>query len=156
MKKYLLAITAVLVYGAAAHAQTGACPTGTAIAVTPNWVCITPSTDPSTGHNATDTLTGQPVVSRYDLLFFAPGVDTATAAPTQTINIGKPTLNAQGAMWLQRSELAALPVGQQYRARVVAVGPNGASPRSPESNPFGRSSSPLPAAPVQVSVTATP
>ena len=155
MKKIVLAILGVLVY-APVYAQTGSCPPGTTLAVNPQWVCITPSTDANAGHNATDPLTGVPVVSRYDLLFFAPGVDSATGNAVQTINIGKPTMNAQGALWLQRSELAAIPVGQQYRARVVAVGPNGTSPRSAESNPFGRSSSPSPAAPVSVSLPGAP
>lgn len=153
MKKLLLAILAVLVY-APAYAQTGACPSSMAVAVSPTWVCIMPSLDATGGHNAVDPVTNVPVVSRYDLLFFAPGVDSATGAPIQTINIGKPTLNAQNALWLQRAELAAIPVGQQYRARVVSVGPNGTSPRSAESNPFGRSSSPSPAAPTRVSVSA--
>lgn len=153
MRKFFLALLGLLVY-APAYAQTGACPTSMALVVSPSWICMTPSVDPAGGHNATDPLTGQPVVARYDLLFFAPGVDTATGAPIQTINIGKPTVNAQGAAWLQRSELAAIPVGQQYRARVVAVGPNGTSPRSAESNPFGRSSLPMPSAPARVSVSA--
>ena len=151
MKKLLLAFLALLVY-APAYAQTGACPASTTLSVGPTWVCIMPDVSATNGHNALDSLTGQPVVSRYDLLFFGPGVDSATGTPTQTINIGKPTLNAQNALWLQRSELSSLPVGQQYRARVVAVGPNGTSPRSAESNPFGRSSNPTPAVPVLISV----
>lgn len=151
MKKLLLAFLAVLVY-APAYAQTGACPSGMTVSVNPTWVCIMPDISPTNGHNAIDPVTLQPVVTRYDLLFFGPGVDSATATPTQTINIGKPTLNAQNALWLQRSELAAIPLGQQYRARVVAVGPNGTSPRSAESNPFGRSSNPVPAAPTLVSI----
>jgi hypothetical protein len=92
-------------------------------------------------------------IARYDLLFFAPGADTATASPVQTIPLGKPSLNPSGVFWVARSELGALPVGQQYRARVVAVGATGlVSPRSPESNPFGRASGTAPVAPTAVYV----
>jgi len=155
-KKIVLAFVVLVLYGRPAFAQTGACPSAMTLTVNPTWVCFMPDLDPTSGHNATDPLTGQPVVTRYDLLFFAPGVDSATGAPIQTISMGKPTLNAQNAVWLQRGELAAIPVGQQYRARVVAVGPAGTSPRSAESNPFGRSSLPLPRAPARVSVTPEP
>lgn len=151
MRKFLLVLLAVLVY-APAYAQSGACPENATLVVNPQWVCFMPSLDPTSGHDAIDPLTNTPLVSRYDLLFFAPGVDTATGNPVQTINVGKPTLNPQSAVWLQRAELGAIPVGQQYRARVVAVGATGTSPRSTESNPFGRSSSQLPAAPRSISV----
>lgn len=132
-----------------AFAQSGACPTATTLVTNPNWVCLEPSPD----HNTLRPLTNDPAVSRYDLLFFAPGVDTSTASPVQTINIGKPTLNAQGVAWLERTELVAIPVGQQYRARAVAVGPDGVSPRSPESNPFGRTTLTVPRAPARVSIS---
>jgi hypothetical protein len=148
MKKIVFAIGLLLSMSASAYAQTGPCPSGTGVAANPNWICV----DPAADYTTNNPVTGVPVVSRVDLLFFAPGVDTATGAPVQTINIGKPTLNAQGVAWLQRAELQAIPVGQQYRARAVAVGPDGVSARSPESNPFGRSAPQVPLAPEQISV----
>jgi hypothetical protein len=150
MKNLLLTLTAVFAFSATAHAQTGACPTANTVVANPSWICL----DPAADHSATNPVTGAPVVTRYDVLFFAPGVDTATGAPVQTINIGKPTLNLQNVAWLQRAELGAIPVGQQYRARVVAVGPDGVSGRSPESNPFGRTAPVLPTAPERLSISA--
>jgi hypothetical protein len=158
-------LTLLFVFIAATvQAQTGACPTSTAVAVNPGgWVCVTPASDHATMH-PTPPITGVPqvpVVVRYDLLLFGPSVtDTATGAPTQTIDIGKPTINAQGALWVQRTEISSLPLNQQYRARVVAVGqpltaggPAQVSPRSPESNPFLRlGPAPAPSAPTRVSV----
>jgi hypothetical protein len=148
MKRLVLSAIAFFAFSATANAQTGPCPTSTALVVNPQWVCVAASVD----HAATDPLTGQPAVTRYDLLFFAPGVDTAIGNATQTIPVGKPTPNAQNAMWLQRAELQAIPLGQQYKARAVAVGPGGTSARSGESNPFGRSNLTAPAAPGQTSV----
>lgn len=143
-----LLVTLFLLIASVANAQpntAGPCPALTTLAVNPGYVCITPASVAE--HNMpNDPLTSTAVV-RYDLLFFAPGVDTATAAPIQTINLGKPALNAAGVFWLQRAELGAIPVGQQYKARVVTVGNTTASGRSPESNPFGRSSTQGPGAP---------
>lgn len=147
MKKFAFGFILSLVFSATAFAQSGPCPTSLAVAVNPNWVCV----DPGTDYLTNDPVTGAPIVSRLDLLFFAPGVDSATGAPIQTINIGKPTLT-NGVAWLQRAELQAIPVGQQYRARLVAVGPDGVSGRSPESNPFGRKALQVPLAPDRVSV----
>ncbi len=146
MKKLLFLLFILFAAPAMAQPNTaGPCPTTTALAVNPGYFCVTPSSVAE--HNMpNDPLTSTAVV-RYDILFFAPGVDTATGAPVQTINIGKPALNAAGVFWVQRAELSAIPVGQQYKARVVAVGNTVASARSPESNPFGRSSTQPPAAP---------
>ena len=163
MRKLLFAL--VLVLGpASAHAQTGACPASAALAVNPSgWVCLTPGSDyndlwpnpPVAG------VPSVPVVVRIDLLLFAPSVtDTATQAPTLTVALGKPTVNAQGAVWAQANALTTLPLNAVYRARVVAVGQpltaGGAaqvSARSPESNPFLRlGPAPAPAAPTLVRV----
>lgn len=143
----------------AAHAQTGACPTGTAVVVTNGNVCITVDAvdymatfDPGTG--------SVPTTVRLDLMLFAPGVNTATGTPTQVINIGKPAVNPQNAVWIVVPAVTSVPVGQQYKARVVAVGqpltaggPAQVSARSPESNPFLRlAPSPAPPAPTAVAV----
>jgi hypothetical protein len=162
MKKLVL-VASLFLAPAVAQAQTGACPTATTVAVNPSgWVCITPGADYNTMHPEPPIAgtTSVPVVVRVDLLLFAPGVDTATGTPTQTINIGKPTLNAQGAIWVQRPEIAALPTGQVYKARAVSVGqpataggPAQVSGRSPESNPFTRAAPvPAPLAPTAVRV----
>lgn len=150
-RTFLFVVAILLSFASSALAQSGPCPTSTATAVNPTWVCITPAS--AAEHTANDPVTGLPIVVRYDLLFFAPGVDTSTGSPVQTVNIGKPTLNAQGVMWLQRSELGAIPVGQLYKARVIAIGQGTlVSARSPESNPFGRSSQQSPSAPTLVSI----
>lgn len=162
MRKLVLAALLLLATSLPAYAQTGACPTSTALVVNPSgWVCITPATDYMTN---TQDSTGAtvPVVVRLDLLLFGPTkTNTATDAPDQTINIGKPTRNTSNAVWVQRSEISSLPMGQTYKARVVAVGQpataGGAaqvSGRSPESNPFLRPfpSPPAPLAPLAISV----
>lgn len=149
-------------FAVTAEAQTGACPTGSTLAVNPGgWVGITPGSDYNTTHLGSDGTTQLPNVVRMDLLLFDPSkTNTASDAPTQTINVGKPTRNAQGCVWVQVAEISTIPVGQQYKARVVAVGQpltaGGAaqvSARSPESNPFLRvAPSPAPLAPTAVSV----
>ena len=150
MTRYVLMLVGLLALSTPAAAQTGACPADLTLSVNPTSVCVTPSS--AAAHNATDPLSATTIV-RYDLLFFAPGVDTSTGSPVQTVDLGKPALNAQGAFWLQRAELGAIPVGQQYRARVVAVGATGGvSARSPESNPFGRATAGTPTAPTSVAI----
>ncbi len=147
MRKLLFGLV-YLAVASAAQAQpntAGPCPSVTTLSVNPQWMCI----EAPTTHTVTDPLASN-YIDRYDLLFFAPGVDTATGSPVQTINIGKPALNVANVMWIQRAELGAIPVGQQYRARVVAVGLSASSGRSPESNPFGRSGTSTPTAPGRV------
>jgi hypothetical protein len=140
-----------LLLPAAALAQTGPCPSATDLAPNPTHACGVPSSVAE--HNMPANPLEAGTIASYELLFFAPGADTATAAPVQTIPLGKPTLNTSGVFWIARSELAALPVGQAYRARLVAVGSTGLrSPRSAESNPFGRASGTAPVAPTAVFV----
>jgi hypothetical protein len=144
-----LSLFALVALASPAAAQTGTCGADTTLVIGPTWICgeVVPAE-----HAKTNPLDASTPAS-YALLFFAPGVDTATGAPVQTINIGKPVLNAQGAFWLQRAELAAIPLGQAYRARMVAVNAAGqVSARSPESNPFGRPTAGVPVAPTHVGV----
>jgi hypothetical protein len=157
----LAAVLGVLDSAAVAHAQTGACPTSTALTVNPNgWVCVTPAPDYGATTLAPDGVTIVPAVVRLDLLLFAPGVDTATGTPSNTVNLGKPAANQQGAVWAQVAQVTAIPKGQQWKARVVSVGQpltaGGAaqvSPRSPESNPFLAAQPPAaPLAPLGVHV----
>lgn len=149
-----------------AHAQTGACPTNTAVAINPGgWVAITPDIDYLATHTSPiDGTTIIPNVVRLDLLLFDPTkTNTATDGPTQTLNLGKPARNAQGCVWVQVPAITAIPFNQQYKARAVSVGQpltaGGAaqvSARSPESNPFLRlAPSPAPLAPSAVSVPAS-
>jgi hypothetical protein len=134
-----------------AFAQTGACPSATDLAPNPTHACGIPSSVAEHNQPANPLEAG--TIASYEILFFAPGVDTATAAPVQTIAIGKPALNTSGVFWVARAELAALPVGQAYRARLVAVGATGIrSARSAESNPFGRASGTAPVAPTAIFV----
>ena len=162
----LLTALAFLAVASTAQAQTGACPTTpvTTVSVNPSgWTCISVGADyvamypdpPVAG------TTSVPVVVRMDLLLFGPAVtDTLTGTPTQTINLGKPARNAEGAVWTQVAALATLPVNQVYKARVVSVGqpataggPAQVSGRSPESNPFIRLGPvPAPTAPTAVRI----
>lgn len=167
MRKYIVALVALLFTGfaASAQAQTGACPTGLTITIisgTPN-ICITPDVDYNTLHDPGNG-TSVPTVVSLEILVFGPGANTATDAPIMpAINIGKPVRNTQGAVWAPVPQLLTITPGQQYKARVVAIGQpltaGGAaqvSARSPESNPFIRlAPAPAPRAPLGVSVPAS-
>lgn len=142
LSRVLLTILGFCLTATLAGAQTGPCPTTTALSVNPTQICFNPSPD----HDVVDL--NVPRLVEYRIQFYAPGVDPATGQPTSEFSVGKPTPNAQGAIWLSRSELQAIPVGQQYRATGIAVGQQGrTSARSSASNPFGRTSSTPPAAP---------
>jgi hypothetical protein len=146
----LLTLSALVLGIGSASAQTGPCPTALDLAINPTVICVIPSS--TADHLRNDPL-DTATIARYDVLFFAPGVNTATGTPVQVVNVGKPALNTDGVFWVTRSELASIPLGQQYRARVVAVNAsNAASARSPESNPFGRPTGTAPAAPSDLRV----
>jgi hypothetical protein len=164
----ILSLTAALLlsFASSSVAQTGACSTSTAPSINPSgWVCITPTSQHGETTNAPPPGTGQvPTVVRYDLLLFNESVtNTATAPATQTVDIGKPTINAQGALWVQVPAVTQIPLNNTYKARVVTIGQpltaGGAaqvSGRSPESNPFERVAPPTaPLAPSAVSVPAS-
>lgn len=152
MKRALFTLIALLLLTVNAHAQTGACPTSTAFQLSPTKGCFNPVL---AEHNATDPVTGAPnwQITRYDILYFAESVDVTTGSPIQTTSIGKPTPNAQGAIWFgagTSTPLPAYPLGQRLKAVVVAVGPGGSSPRgaAATSNPFGQAGpAPVPTAP---------
>lgn len=162
--RHLLLGLLLLLAPALAQAQTGTCPTGgSGPVIGPNgWVAITPNTDYNTTHlSPADGTTQLQNVVRMDLLLFGPDkTNTATDTATQTIDIGKPTRNAQGCVWTQVTAVTQIPLNQAYKARVVAVGQpataGGApqvSARSPESLPFLRvAPSPAPLAPLGISV----
>lgn len=146
MKTLILACFTLLVLSAPAQAQTGACTANAGnantLAINPTNGCFTPSPD----HAVNDPVTGVPEVTRYDILFILDGADVAIATPVQTQNLGKPTPNANNAIWYT---LPSYPIGARYRNVVVAVGPDGTSPREVGalSNPFGRQTTAPPAAP---------
>ena len=157
----LLVFALLIVSAGSASAQTGACPGTTAVTVNPNgWVCITPNTDYNATYTPGTSIPSLPVVVRMNLLLFGPSVtDTATGEPTTTVDIDKPPMNPQGAVWVQVPQLTAIPAGQLFKARVIAIGWPGAdgqpqvSARSPESNPFIRPiPAPAPRAPLGISV----
>lgn len=161
-----IALAAGLLVAAAAtaQAQTGPCPSSTALVVGPRGdVCVTPAPDYNATALGSDGVTQVPIVVRLDLLLFGPTkTNTATDAPDQTISLGKPSRDAvNNSVWANVPALTTLPLGQTYKARVVAVGqpataggPAQVSGRSPESNPFLRPvpSVPAPTAPVSVRV----
>lgn len=154
-----LLLFALAVTSATAQAQTGACPTtDPGFVINPTNGCFVPNL---TEHNqAADPVTGALKVSRYDVLFFSEGANVATATPIQTTAIGKPTPNAQGAIWYGAGTpvpLPSYPIGQRLKAVVVAVGAGGSSPRGSAntSNPFGQGAPvTAPAAPSQHTLTA--
>jgi hypothetical protein len=157
----ILSLTAALLlsFASSSVAQTGACPTTPmTVKVNPSgWLCITPAADylSSTPDPPVPGVPSTPVVSRLEVLLFNSSVtDTATGSPTQVINIGKPSVNAQGAIWVQRSEITSLPLNQLFKARVWAIGSGATpvvSPRSPESDPFIRlGPAPVPLAPTAI------
>jgi hypothetical protein len=162
VKRVLFTLLFLLGLTSTAYAQTGACPTtNTLVVVSTGWVCVTPAADYNVNTLGPDGVTQVPIVVRMDLLLFNPTVtDTATGAPTLTVNIGKPSPNSNGAVWAQVSALTTIPQGQQFKARVVSVGQpltaGGAaqvSARSPESNPFIRPAPPAaPLAPLSVAI----
>lgn len=129
-----------------AHAQTGPCPT-TPIPTTTQVVtngtgllCFNASAD----HNATDpVLPTQQLVTGYSVLFFDASVDPATGTPIQTSPIGKPTPNAQNAIWVPTP---AYPIGRALKAVVIATGDRGNSARSNDTGPFGKPGTAPPAA----------
>jgi hypothetical protein len=129
-----------------AQAGTGACPTSTAVVTNPSWVCVTPGAD----YNATDPVSGAPRVTSLGLAWYLEGVDPATGSPVSSVNLGKPTMNAQGAVWAQPSQLLAIPVGQRFIPYATASNAAGVSGRSPAGNPFGRSNNSPPTAPAGV------
>jgi hypothetical protein len=147
MRHKIAFIVAVLLVSitASAQAQTGPCPNDNTLTIVPAGgvinACLSPSLDPTGGHNAVDAAS-RPVVVRYDMLIFNDG-DPVTGTPVATINIGKPSLNAQNAGWTTISP-AGIPTNRRLRTAVVAVGQvdtetgqpvvSGRSPLSP--NPF--------------------
>lgn len=164
-KTLCLTLLALLTLASTSAAQTptGPCPTtNTVTVVGAGWVCITPATDYTATTLAPDGVTQVPLVVKLSLLLFDPTkTNTATDAPTQTIDIGKPARdNANNSVWTQVAALTQIPTGQQWKARAVSVGQpltaGGAaqvSARSPESNPFIRvAPAPAPLAPLGVKV----
>src|SRR5688572_24599802 len=120
-----LTVALLLSFASASVAQTGGCTPGTTLAINPSgWVCITPTSQHTETTTAPPPGTGQvQTVVRYDLLLFNESVtNTATGAPTQTVDIGKPTINAQGALWVQVPAITQIPLNNTYKARVVTIG----------------------------------
>lgn len=152
LRTLALALTALFAASTAAQAQTGACPSTTTLTIfqvgaTLN-ACMVPSLDPTGGHSAVDSA-GRPVVVRYDILLINDG-DPVSGTAQATINIGKPAINAQNAVWFVLPN-ASVPVDRRFRATAVAIGQAdanpSASPRSPLSNPFVVAAARTPTAP---------
>lgn len=156
MIRRLVFACVLLALAAPAAAQTGPCPTGTAVSVIPIGgvvnVCVAPSLSAVIGHNAVDPDTTLPVTVRYDILLLNDG-DPLTGTAQATINIGKPTLNSDGVFWAVLPA-AQVPTNRRFRATAVAIGqPDAApSPRSAFSNPFVVKNPPSPAAPIRTAV----
>jgi hypothetical protein len=93
---------------------------------------------------------GQPAVLRYDLEFYLLGA----LAPFETVNMGKPSPDADGKIRFDFSSLVAgghLPGGALDEARVSAVGPAGEAPSNP-SNSFSFTTT----CPISLSATSAP
>jgi hypothetical protein len=87
---------------------------------------------PSTDHNALDATTGDALVQSYSLQVFLAG-----GAMVQTVDLGKPTPEADGLIRLDFVSWLSTPLtpGEIYEAVVAAVGPGGSSASAP-SNTF--------------------
>lgn len=156
MKKLLfaLAFTIAVLFAAPASAQvTGPCNLPNTFQVGPNAGCFTPI---AAEHNATDPVTGAPnyTIVRYDVLYFDEAVNVATGQEISRTSIGKPAINAGGAIWFgagTSTPLPAYPLGRRLKAVIVPVGPTGlesARSATNTSNSFGQSApSPAPTAP---------
>lgn len=139
-----LALTgALLTMATPALAQTGTCPTSTALSVVQTGgvinVCVTPSIAAPDGYNDLDP-TGRPVVTGLRILVLNDG-DAQTAPALATFNTAsKPPLNAQNVAWLVLPNTTITGANlQNRRLRLVAqaLGQDGTvSGRSPLSNPF--------------------
>jgi hypothetical protein len=102
--------------------------------VNPKTVEFTPSAD----HDAISVLTGQPVVSRYELRMY---LEANPATPISTTDLGKPTpaggvISVTNPVWF-----AGLTPNTRYVARVAAIGPTGEGV-SDASGPFGNAPAP--------------
>jgi hypothetical protein len=88
--------------------------------------------DPSPDHSGL-TVSGEPVVTRYDLQVFMQGA----SAPILTTSLGKPAADLDGKIRVDVSALlVAWPLANgTYEARVAAIGPTGAGISDP-SNAF--------------------
>jgi hypothetical protein len=78
---------------------------------------------PSADHNAVTPIGLQPVVVRYDLVFYrASDLNT----PAQVVNLGKPAIGSDGTIQVEFSALLTWPLPDgTYQARVVAIGQSG-------------------------------
>lgn len=126
---------------ALAQAQTGDCPPDPGFQISPTRGCFKPVL---AEHNQPpDPVTGAQKVTRYEVWYYAEGVDPATGQPVQAAtSIGKPTPNPQGAIWFGQgtaTPLPAYPLGQRLRSLIVAVGAGGSAPKlaAELSNSFG-------------------
>lgn len=148
-----LFVAIMLLIASVANAQTGPCPTADpGFQVNPGKACFRANVAEHTG---VDPVTNIPIISRYDMLFFAESVDVTTGNPVQTSAIGKPPIvdTPTGTVWYgtgTSTPLPSYPLGQRFKSVIVAVGPGGTSARvvAATSNPFGRSNPPTaPSAP---------
>lgn len=105
--------------------------------ISPHFVDFTASPD----HSATK-LDGTPVLTRYDMTAVAM---TAQGALIWTQDLGKPAPNAANVCTVPFP--AVLPITPEvlYTAKIVAIGPDGTSPPSVASNPFGLAGTRIPA-----------
>lgn len=143
MRTTLSALALLVLLAAPAAAQSGPCPSGAALAVIPVGsvinVCVAPNISSQAGHTAIDAVTGQPVVSSYNIVLLN-ATDPVTGPAQATINVGKPPLNTDGVFWVVLPN-ASVPTGRQFRATAITEGQMSGtsrlvSGRSPLSNPF--------------------
>lgn len=96
----------------------------------------------SPDHNATNALTGQPLVSSYEFAAVAPNSLGAIAI---TRSLGKPAPDVAAGcstpspcLEAAVPELATITQNVLYTATIAVVGPSGTSAPTAPSNPFGR------------------
>ncbi len=127
LRRWILAVVVCLV-PAGLDAQT---------VINPRFADFTASPD----HAATK-LDGTSVVTRYELVATAVN---ATGALVWTQDLGKPTPNA-GTITVALPAALTITPETLYTATVRAIGPDGSSPPSAPSNPFGVAGTRVPAA----------
>jgi hypothetical protein len=132
MKKMILTL-AFLMCASVLYAQTAVNPTLVQFSVSPDDTAI-------------NALTGQPIVTRYELRVYLPTILT-TIVITQ--DLGKPTpISGTDTVNLGTTLIAALVKNTAYVAKVAAIGVTGEGV-SDISNPFGYAAAPVkPSAPV--------
>lgn len=138
MRYTIRALPLLIVIAFASVAQAQSCPAApTSTVVAPKKLCLVASPD----HNTMDL--GVPVVSGYTYGYCDKSLDPATCQPQSQIDLGKPTPNGQGAIWIDTTAggplLFGTPLGGEFRPVIIVRGEDaGLFARYPAGAPFGQ------------------